>query len=363
METLVGVAMGLGLSAASGMRVFLPLLALSLAVHFGRIHVGPDFAWLETNAALLTLSTAALAEVLAYFIPWLDHLLDIAAFPCAITAGVLTSSAVIHGLPPHLTWGLALVGGGGSAGLIRATASVGRVKSTLFTGGLANFVIAFLELAAAVFLCLTALFLPLFALFFLVGIAILCVIILKKVTGFWFRRRVPNMGCECGSIGSITTVKGGVPMSQLGAAELAEMMRGLDDSKKMIFQSQYNSEKKDRGTATIVALFNWDRIWFGDMGLGILKLITGGLCGIWWLIDLFTAGSRCDDYNRQKAQEIASALKVYGADNSAPAVSPAPAAVSPAAVSGSRMFCSKCGGSVDRSDAFCASCGQGIGTA
>ena len=152
-------------------------------------------------------------------------------------------------------------------------------------------------------------------------------------------------------------------MSQLGPAELAEMMRGLDDSKKMIFQAQYNSEKKDRGTSTIVALFNWDRIWFGDMGLGILKLITGGLCGIWWLIDLFTAGSRCDDYNRQKAQEIISALKVAGSDNAVAAVSPAPSAVSPAAVSGSRMFCRKCGGGVDPSDAFCSNCGQGIGTA
>lgn len=99
-------------------------------------------------------------------------------------------------------------------------------------------------------------------------------------------------------------------MAQLGAAELAAITKDLDDSKKMIFQSQYSSEKKDRGTATIVALLNWDRIWFGDTGLGILKLVTGGLCGIWWLIDLFTAGSRCDDYNRAKAQEIVASLKL-----------------------------------------------------
>lgn len=99
-------------------------------------------------------------------------------------------------------------------------------------------------------------------------------------------------------------------MAELGAAELAELTRGLDDSKKMIFQSQYSSEKKDRGTATILALFNYDRIWLGEIGIGIVKLITLGLCGIWWLIDIFTAGSRCDDYNRQKGREIASALKL-----------------------------------------------------
>ena len=99
-------------------------------------------------------------------------------------------------------------------------------------------------------------------------------------------------------------------MAELGPAELAELTKDLDQSKKMIFQTQYSSEKKDRGTATILALFNYDRIWLGEIGLGIVKLITFGLCGLWWLIDIFTAGSRCDDFNRRKAQEIAAALTV-----------------------------------------------------
>lgn len=99
-------------------------------------------------------------------------------------------------------------------------------------------------------------------------------------------------------------------MAELGAAELAQLAKDLDDSKKLIFQSQFSSEKKDRGTATILALFMYDRIWLGDIGTGIVKIITAGLCGIWWLIDIFTAGSRADDYNREKAREIIAALNV-----------------------------------------------------
>ena len=99
-------------------------------------------------------------------------------------------------------------------------------------------------------------------------------------------------------------------MAELGAAEIAQLTRNLDDSQKMIFQSQFGSERKDRGTATILALFLYDRIWLGDIGLGIIKLITLGLCGIWGLIDIFTAGSRCDDYNRRKALEIIAALRL-----------------------------------------------------
>jgi len=99
-------------------------------------------------------------------------------------------------------------------------------------------------------------------------------------------------------------------MAELGAAEIADLTKDLNDSKRMIFQSQYSSDKKDRGTATILALFMYDRIWLGEIGLGIVKLITFGLCGIWTLIDIFTAGSRCDDYNRRKASEIIAALKL-----------------------------------------------------
>jgi hypothetical protein len=98
-------------------------------------------------------------------------------------------------------------------------------------------------------------------------------------------------------------------MAELGAAELAQLTKDLTDSQRMIFQSQYGSEKKDRGTGTILAIFLYDRIWLGDIGLGIVKILTLGLCWIWGLIDIFTAGSRCDEYNRRKATEIVSALK------------------------------------------------------
>lgn len=98
-------------------------------------------------------------------------------------------------------------------------------------------------------------------------------------------------------------------MAELGAAELAQLTKDLTDSQRMIFQSQYGSEKKDRGTGTILAIFLYDRIWLGDIGLGIVKILTLGLCWIWGLIDIFTAGSRCDEYNRRKAMEIVSALK------------------------------------------------------
>lgn len=99
-------------------------------------------------------------------------------------------------------------------------------------------------------------------------------------------------------------------MAEITPLELAEMSRSLTDTQKLIFNQQYASDKKDRGTAVILAIFGYDRFWLGDITLGIIKYITLGGCGIWWLIDLFTASSRADDLNRRKAREIIDGIQV-----------------------------------------------------
>ena len=105
-------------------------------------------------------------------------------------------------------------------------------------------------------------------------------------------------------------------MADLGPHELQEMVKGLDDTSKIIFQTQYSSEKKDRGVATILAvILGCDRFYLGQIGLGILKwlsvFIIVGL--IWWFIDIFTAAGRADDFNRSKAREIANSLRTSSA--------------------------------------------------
>lgn len=161
MDSLLAIGLGLGLAAACGFRVFVPLLIAGLAAHSGRLPLAADFAWLGTTPAIIALGTATLLEVGAYFVPWLDHALDVLATPTAVVAGILAAVAVMVELPPPLRWGIGVLGGGAAAGLVQGATVLLRAKSGALTGGLGNPLVAAVETAGAVGVALMAILVPL----------------------------------------------------------------------------------------------------------------------------------------------------------------------------------------------------------
>mgnify|MGYP002780114288 CR=1 FL=1 len=174
-ETFVGILVGIGVAAACGFRIFLPLLALGAASRADLVHLSPHFAALGSTPALAALGTAALAEIGAYYVPWVDNLLDSVATPVAVIAGTLASAATIVDLPPVVTWGIALVGGGGAAGLLQGATALVRLKSTATTGGVANPVVSTVEAVGAAVTSALAILVP-------VACALLLVVALTWVT-------------------------------------------------------------------------------------------------------------------------------------------------------------------------------------
>ena len=104
---------------------------------------------------------AALAEILAYYIPGVDNLLDTLATPAAFVAGTIVSAAVITDLPPMVKWAAAIIAGGGIAGVTQSVTTLVRAKSTLMTGTLGNPVVATAELGGSLIVSLLALAAPL----------------------------------------------------------------------------------------------------------------------------------------------------------------------------------------------------------
>jgi hypothetical protein len=166
------ITTGLALAAAAGFRAFVPLLATGLAIHFGAIDPAAGFEWLGQPVTLVALAVATALEVAAYYIPGLDHMLDVVAAPLALAAGVVVAASVMAELPPWLRWLAAIVAGGGATAAAYSLTSLTRAKSGLATGGLGNPLVSTAELGGAILLAVLALLAPVIALAALVWIVV-----------------------------------------------------------------------------------------------------------------------------------------------------------------------------------------------
>lgn len=160
MELLLAICLGIGLSAACGLRVFLPLAVLSAATRLGLADPGAGFEWIATTPAFALLLFACLAEALAYTIPWIDHALDVIASPLAILAGAIAAAAAISDISPAFAWSAALIAGAGIAGTVQAGSVATRSTTTLTTGGMANPAVSAMETTAAATVSIASILAP-----------------------------------------------------------------------------------------------------------------------------------------------------------------------------------------------------------
>lgn len=178
MEILIALCLGVTLSAACGFRVFVPPLALSLAAIYGHFPLSEGFAWMGTTEAAIAFTIATLFEVSAYYIPFVDNLLDTIQIPVAVGVGTVITAATLGHTDPVLQWTLAAIAGGGAAGLTGTLASLTRLASTGVTGGLGNFIVATLEAVGSISLSVLGLSFPLWTAAILVVVIAIFVIIL-----------------------------------------------------------------------------------------------------------------------------------------------------------------------------------------
>src|SRR5260221_9656898 len=163
MQYAVSIFLGIGLAAGSGFRVFVPLLVTNVAAQLGYVHLGSGFEWMASWPAFAVFITATLVEIAAYYIPWLDNLFDTIGTPLAVVAGTILTSSFITGMDPMLRWILAIIAGGGIAGIIKAGTAVIRLGSSTLTGGFGNSILATLENFISVLFSVVAVFIPILA--------------------------------------------------------------------------------------------------------------------------------------------------------------------------------------------------------
>ncbi len=177
MELLLSVALGIGLSAACGMRIFAPFAVMSAAALTGQLGLSDSFAWIGTYPALVLFSVATLIEVLSYYIPWVDNLLDTIATPAAILAGAIVTASVVTDISPMMRWTLAIIAGGGTAGIIQMGTTWVRGVSSVTTGGFGNFVVSTGEWMGSLTVATLSVLFPFLAMIFIV---ILLAVIVRR---------------------------------------------------------------------------------------------------------------------------------------------------------------------------------------
>lgn len=171
LETLLSICVGIGLSAAVGLRVFIPFLIVSIFAYAGDLQLSTNFTWIGTLPALIAFSVATVVEILAYYIPWLDNFLDTIEHPLSIFAGIILAGAVVTDFSPLIKWALALIAGGGVAGVINAATGLIRLKSSAVTGGVGNPIVSTSEAAGSTALSFIAILIPVVAVF-IVGLSV-----------------------------------------------------------------------------------------------------------------------------------------------------------------------------------------------
>lgn len=165
-DIIISLLLGIGLAAAVGFRVFLPLLILSIAAYFDLISLNDEWLWIGSLTTMIALAVASLLELLGYYIPWLDNALDSIAIPLAAIAGTVVLVATISDVDPIISWGLAIIAGGGTASVIKGNVSLLRLGSTATTGGIANPIVSTIETFIATTLAVLAIFIPILAFLF-----------------------------------------------------------------------------------------------------------------------------------------------------------------------------------------------------
>ncbi len=175
MDLLLHIAIGIGLSAAAGFRILVPFLIAGIAAQQGYLTLSPSMAWMGTTPALIALTAATALEVLIYFVPLVDNLMDAVELPAAAIAGTLLTVAVTGGdMNPFLQWSLAIIAGGSVASSTQAFTGLARLASTAAGGPVGNIAVSTTELASSTILSVLAIAVP-FLVLIVVGVLLFLV--------------------------------------------------------------------------------------------------------------------------------------------------------------------------------------------
>lgn len=185
----LALCVGVSLAAACGFRVFVPLLAMALGVRYMGMDIDENLAWVASDAAIICLGAATVVEVLAYYIPVVDNLLDTITGPAAMIAGAFVAAGMLGDLPDWAQWGTGIIAGAGTAGTVQLATTAARAGSTGTTAAIGNPIISTAENILSVIGSFLAIFAPLLAVVGAILLIFVTFLFLRKIRAIIRKRK------------------------------------------------------------------------------------------------------------------------------------------------------------------------------
>ncbi|MDW7658294.1 MAG: DUF4126 domain-containing protein [Bacillota bacterium] len=180
MEIVLQILIGVGLAATCGFRVFVPLLVMGIAGLSGYLHLATGFEWIASLPAVIIFGIATAIEIAAYFIPYIDNLLDSISIPVSVIAGIVVAASVITDVHPILRWTLAVMAGGGIATVTSLISNGVHGVSTVASGGAANPAVSGVESVLSVISAIISIVIPILAIVLIAILVIVAIRVLRK---------------------------------------------------------------------------------------------------------------------------------------------------------------------------------------
>ncbi|MDP3377836.1 MAG: DUF4126 domain-containing protein [Brevundimonas sp.] len=177
------VLLALGLAAASGLRIFVPLFMAALAAKFQLfgIELNDGMLWMTSNTAIAALGLATVIEIVSDKVPVLDNALHAIGLIARPVAGALVAGSMFVGLDPTAAAIAGIIVGAPTALAFGAAQGGTRAASTLSTAGMANPLLSVVDDLVSVGTVMIAFLMPL-----LIPVVILIgFLVLRAVYNHW----------------------------------------------------------------------------------------------------------------------------------------------------------------------------------
>ena len=192
METWVlPVLLALGLAAASGLRIFVPLFMAAVAARFQLfgIELNDGMIWMTSNTAIAALGLATVIEIVSDKVPVLDNALHALGLVARPVAGAVVAGSMFAGLDPTAAAIAGIIVGAPTALAFGAAQGGARAASTLSTAGMANPVLSVVDDILSIGTVLVAFLMPI-----LIPVVVLIgFLIVRALYRSWRKGRQPTI--------------------------------------------------------------------------------------------------------------------------------------------------------------------------